>query len=138
MNLLNLLAHLPTATIVGIVASVVIPGLSSLLAKAHWPSEVVGALTLLLSTADGFLSEWAKDGAGFAWKAAAGTAALSYLVALAARLGIFKGTALDAKLLAVGSRSVDDTGPGFIDEPLELPPHGGPAVEPASPPAPAA
>lgn len=117
MNLLSLFAHLPTATLIGVVVSVVIPGLSSLLAKEHWPAELVGALTLLLATTDGFFSEWAKAGDGFAWKAAVGTAVLSYVVALASRFGILKGTGLDRKLRAVGSGTGSgDTGPGSIDD----------------------
>jgi hypothetical protein len=93
------LFHLNTALIVALVVSPVIPLLSSLLARAHWPGEVVGILTLVLAAANGFFSEWAQDGDAFDWRTALSTAVGSFIVAIASRYGLWKGTTTDAKLL---------------------------------------
>lgn len=100
-----LFAGLDTATVLLLCISVVIPLLSSLLAKQHWPSELVGILTLLLSTLGGFLVEWQKAGSSFHFRTALGLALTSFIVAVFGRLGLWKGTQTDAKLLAVGSKS---------------------------------
>lgn len=100
---MNILTHLDTATLVGLVLSVVIPAVSSLLSREHWDTAVTGAVTLLLSGADGFFSQWAAHPSDFQWKAALGTAVASYALALLVRFGVLKDTNLDATLLAVGS-----------------------------------
>jgi uncharacterized membrane protein YqaE (UPF0057 family) len=93
-----------TATIISLVVSVVIPGVSSLLAKQHWPGELIGLLTLALATANGFFTEWAKSPNDYDWKNALLLAVFSYALAVFGRVGIFKDTKLDEKLLAVGSK----------------------------------
>jgi len=103
VSVLSLFTHLDVATVIGLVVSVVIPALSSLLSREHWDAAVTGVLTLLLSTADGFFTQWGAHPVDFQWKAAVGTAVVSYAIALATRFGVLKDTALDAKLLAVGS-----------------------------------
>lgn len=103
MNLTVLLAHLPLATWLGLLVSIVIPAASALLVKAHWDASVTGVLTLLLSTADGFLTQWAHAGSGFDWRAAAGTALMSWLIAALTQSKILSGTQLEARLLALGS-----------------------------------
>lgn len=95
-----MILHLDAAFVVALIVSTVIPLLSSLLARAHWPGEIVGILTLALATANGFFAEWADAGSGFDWRAALGTAVLSFLTAVAARYGLWKGTATDAAALA--------------------------------------
>lgn len=116
MNVVTLFAHLPLPLILATVASVLIPGLSALLAKAHWDQSLTGALTLGLSTALGFLTEWAHAGAGFDWRAAVGTAAVSWLVAAVSQSKILSGTALESWLLSIGS-ATPATVPEFAPAP---------------------
>jgi hypothetical protein len=97
------LLHLDLAGALSLAVSVVIPLLSSLLSRAHWPAEVSGLLTLLLSGATGFLTEWGRAGAGFNWHAAAAAAVVSFVIAVLSRYGLWKDTATDAALLNIGS-----------------------------------
>ena len=103
MNL-NLLA-LDGTTIIGLVLSILIPLLTSLLAKAHWPTEIQSLITIVLATATGFLTEWIDAGSTFDWKTALGLSLGSMLVAIAARYGFWRETPLDAKLLSVGGKT---------------------------------
>lgn len=91
---------LDTATILAIALSWLIPLLSSLLARAHWPGEVVGILTLLISAANGFLSEWARDTVSYNWRHGLLVAVASFVVAVLGRYGLWRNTATDAKVLA--------------------------------------
>ena len=91
---------LNTPTIVALMVSVVLPLLSALIARPRWPGELVGVLTLLLAGATGFFSEWAAAGDGFRWQTAMSTAVLTFGLAVAARYGLWKGTATDARALA--------------------------------------
>lgn len=97
------------ATTLALVVSVVLPLVSSLLTKPEVPAELRGVLTLLLSAVTGFVTEWAHAAASadvsFRWQAAAGTAAVSFVIAILSRYGLWKGTATDAKALAVGSKT---------------------------------
>jgi hypothetical protein len=93
-----------TAMIVGLIVSVVIPLLSALLTRAHWPVEIVGLLTALLATANGFFTEWANAGDRFRWQVALSTAIVSYVLAVAAHYGIWKGSTAEAKALAVPAK----------------------------------
>lgn len=106
---MNLLAffHLPTATMVALVVSVAIPAAAALLAKQHWPDWLVGLVSLLLATGNGFFSEWAQAGDSFDWKPAAGTALVSYAIAVLGHYGLVKGDAY-SKLKALGSRTPSD------------------------------
>jgi hypothetical protein len=88
-----------TATTVLLIVSVIIPLLSSLLSRAHWPSEVTGILTLVLSTANGFFVEWSNAGDNFHWKQAVLNSVVSFFVAIASRYGLWKATTTDAVLL---------------------------------------
>jgi uncharacterized membrane-anchored protein len=97
------------ATTLALLVSVVIPLLSSLFTKASMPAEVRGILTLLLSAVTGFVTEWAhaasSNDVSFHWQTAAGTAAVSFVIAILSRYGLWRGTATDAKALAVGSKA---------------------------------
>lgn len=101
MNLL----HLDAAHLAALIVSVIIPLVSSLLARAHWPSEVVGLLTLVVSTVNGFAAQWADAGSGFDWKPALGTAVASFVVAVLSRYGLWRGTQTDARALAFPRRA---------------------------------
>jgi hypothetical protein len=97
--------HPDTALILSLFVSLFIPLLSSLLAKSHWDGAVIGMLTLVLTTANGFLTEWSlsNDAGHYDWKTALGITLYSFLFAVFGRLALWKNTRLDAKLLAVGS-----------------------------------
>jgi hypothetical protein len=100
-----------TAMIVGLIVSVVIPLLSALLTRAHWPTEVVGLLTVLLATANGFFTEWANAGDRFRWQVALSTAIVSYVLAVAAHYGIWKGTSTEARALAAPAAKTKPAAP---------------------------
>lgn len=98
--------HPSSAVILTILISMVLPLVSSLITRLHWPSEVQGAITVALATLTGFLMAWkaaADAGHDFAWRTAAGYAIGSYLIAALARLQLWAGTHTDARLLAIGS-----------------------------------
>jgi hypothetical protein len=97
----SLFAQAPTAAIVGYIAAVAIPYLSALLTK-H-PGWWTGALTLLLSAADGVLSQWAAHGDGFDWKAAVGAALVSWVIAVISHQKILAGTPVEARLHSIGA-----------------------------------
>lgn len=84
------------------VVSYFLPLVSSLLAKQHWPVEVLGLLTTLLAAVAGFVTEWAHADAAFDWRKAAAAALGSWLVAAVARRQTWAGSRIDAKLLAAG------------------------------------
>lgn len=105
------LFHPDTSIIISLIISVVLPLLSSLLSKAHWPAEVAGIITLALSTANGFFTEWAQSSSGpgtFDWRDALGLALSSFIIAALGRLVLWRNTEIDAKLLAIGSRRPDE------------------------------
>jgi hypothetical protein len=93
---------LNTATILSLITSIAIPGVSALLAK-H--AAMAGVLSPILATASGFLSEWAAAPGHYDWKAGALTAVISYGVAVAAHYGLWKGTTYESSLLKVGSNA---------------------------------
>lgn len=105
-------ATLSAATTVALVASLAIPALSALLAKAHWPDWLVGVLSLGLAAVNGFVTEWVKAGDGFAWKTALEVALGSYAIAVLSHYGLVKGDAYQT-LKAVGSKQPDTAGDNF-------------------------
>jgi hypothetical protein len=125
--MLNLFALDGTA-IIGLVLSLFIPLLTSLLARAQWPSEIQSLITLALGTATGFFTEWAAAGTEFDWRTALGLSLGSLLIAIAARYGFWRETPLDAKLLSVGSKT--DVAVNPLTTPVIKTP-----VEPPAPPA---
>lgn len=113
---------LSTATLVAYVLSVGLPLLSSLLSRQHWPSELTGILTLLLSGLTGFGTEWAHAGSGFRWQAAASVALTSFVIAILSRYGIWRDTHLDAKLLLAGSpKDWNEKYPPIPNPPVDAP-----------------
>lgn len=92
-----------TATILALLAGVVLPGVSSLLANLVIPVEARALLTMLLSAVSGFVAEWAHDPHGYDWRRGAVTALGTYILAAAARSQFWRKSALDSKLLAVGA-----------------------------------
>jgi hypothetical protein len=128
-----ILAHIPTAMLVVVLASVVLPAVSAAVTRLHWDSSITGIITALLSTATGFLTEWGQAGSGFDWKTAAVTALASWLVAVATQSRILSGTALEARLLLFGNRS--SVSAGEPDPTVGLDPTA-PAADPTTQPAP--
>jgi hypothetical protein len=92
-----------TSMIIALVVSIIIPLLSNIVAKEHWPKEVVGIMTAFLATANGFFSEWDQAGSNFRWQTALSMAVLSFFLAVAAHYGLWKDTKTEAKLLKAGS-----------------------------------
>lgn len=99
--------HPDTAFILSLVLSVFIPLVSSLLGRAHWPGEVLGILTALISGANGFFTEWAESSRlhHYDWRTALGLALGSFVVASLGRVILWAGTRTDAKILAFPSAS---------------------------------
>jgi uncharacterized membrane protein YfcA len=95
-----------TATILGLIISVVIPGLASLLNVGRLPAAASGLITLALSTLTGFLTAWKANPDGYDWKQGALAALGSYIVAAVARRQLWAGTQTDARLLAAGKPGV--------------------------------
>jgi hypothetical protein len=89
-----------TSTYVLLAVSWLFPLLSNLINRQHWPTEVVGILTLLVSTAGGFVSEYFQDPSHQHWGNAIGKAFLAYVLAAFAHEKIWKGTTTDRKTLA--------------------------------------
>jgi hypothetical protein len=104
MNLLALFGQLPQVAVIAFIASTIIPAFSAWVVREHWDSSITGVVTLGLSTADGFFSEWAKDGDSFNWKYAIGIALGSWAIAAITQSKILSGTQLEAWLLASDSR----------------------------------
>lgn len=105
------LFHWDTAQTLAVMASLIIPGVSALLAKGKIPANVAGFLTLVLAAVTGFVTTWAdsSNSTHYDWKTAAGTALFSLVVAVGAHYGFWKGTEVQAHLLAIGnSRPVRD------------------------------
>jgi hypothetical protein len=93
-----------TAEALSLATSVAIPLISALLYRAQWNRTVVGLLSLLLATANGFLTEWAAAPSRYDWQDGIWRAALSFGVVVAAHYGVWKDTPAEGRLLAVGSK----------------------------------
>ena len=104
MNVLTLFGQLPQPAIIALIASVIIPGFSAAVVKEHWDASITGILTIALSTADGFFTEWAKDGSDFNWKLGVGIAIGSWIIAAITQSKVLSGTQFEAWLLSLGSR----------------------------------
>jgi hypothetical protein len=130
MNLL----HPDTATIVSLVVSVLIPLCSATLTRAHWPVELLGVLTMALAVVNGFFTEWADAGSHFDWQVALSRAVVSFVLAVAAHYGVWKGTATTSKLIAFPTKRTPAVTPPAV-APSAAP---APAAPPAAPAAPAA
>lgn len=118
MNLLNL----DVAQIVGLIASVIIPLVSAALSRTKWPQEITGILTLVVSTADGFFTEWAHAASNWDWKPALGQTIITFALAVAAHYGIWKGTQTQAKVLAFPAPKPAQPAPAPEPAPAAPPP----------------
>lgn len=101
MNIFNF----TTAEALALVVSLVIPGLSALLARGKVPQNVAGFITLVLAAANGFFTGWADSSSisHYDWKNALGVGIYSLIVAIASHYGFWKSTETEAHLLAVGN-----------------------------------
>lgn len=103
MNPVLNIFHPDLITTLYFVSALVIPFLSSLLARAHWDSFWVGAITGLLSAVNGVVTTWqASDNAHtFQWETAFSAALFSWATSvIITRSGLLRATGVDAKLLA--------------------------------------
>lgn len=91
---------LSTATVLAVAISYFMPLVSALVSLPHWSQTVEGYITLVLATANGFLTEWANtsDASHYDWKKALVLAGVSLAVAIAGRIGLWKKTPLSAAL----------------------------------------
>lgn len=106
---MNLSAPLSVlALVIFALVSVVIPLVSSLLLKQKWVTthpEVGGVVTLILATITGLLTKYLDSSGPFNWHAGLSTAFVSLIIAFQSRSHIWRGSAADAKALAVGSHA---------------------------------
>lgn len=102
MNLLD-----PNTTIVlTMIIAFLIPLLSALLSRAHWDQTITGLLTVGLSIASGYFTEWlhSSNVNHYDWHTALGLALFSFFVAIASHFGVWQGGSLENGLLAIGSK----------------------------------
>lgn len=97
--------HPDTTTVLYVVASILIPFVTSLVAQAHWDGFVLGLISLALSTVNGFVTTWAESSNvnHYNWQTAVSASLFSFAIAFLSRRQLLKETRTDAKLLAVGS-----------------------------------
>lgn len=105
--------HNETAVAVVIIAGYILPFLTSLVAKAHWSGATLGFVTTLLAALTGFFGEWASspDIEHWDWRSGVALAVGAFLTSLASRALVLRGTPLDAKLLAIGSKTAASATP---------------------------
>jgi hypothetical protein len=92
--------------LVAAVIGYVLPLVSARVAKAHWPPEVEGLLTLVFATLTGLASELihaATSDDGFSWRVWASTAVTSLLLAAIGLVQSWRGSNTAARLRAKGS-----------------------------------
>lgn len=94
-----------TAFVLSVATSYVIPLISSLLGQIHWDSWVLGIITTVIATANGFLTEWAQSSSvnHYDWKHALVISFADLLLALTGRKVSWEKTRLDSRLLQIGS-----------------------------------
>lgn len=98
--------HNLTAVVLTLVVGYLIPFVTSLIAKQHWSGATMGLVTTILAAIAGFFGEWASSPSleHYDWKSNAALALGALVTALLSRALVLRGTPLDAKLLAIGSR----------------------------------
>lgn len=97
MNLVTVLAHVPWPIVCGWLLANLIPYLSALSTKA--PTWATGAVTLVLSAADGVLADVARGNVDP--RAVIGTALVSWAIASMHHSKILRGTQVEANLHAL-------------------------------------
>jgi hypothetical protein len=103
--------HLSTATILALILSVVIPHLTSLVSNTKIiPVWAGGYVTLVLSAATGFCSEWAQSPDHYDWRQGLATAVGAFVVAALSRQVILKDTPTDTKLIDFGASRANKRG----------------------------
>jgi len=100
-----MLLSFDTATVISLIVSIVIPLFSALLFRAHWPVTVIGLLTLALSFANAFFTQWADTGDRFDWRHALLLTVADFIVAVAGHKGIWKATPLESNLIQFPART---------------------------------
>lgn len=127
MNTINLFDG-STLTYLTFAVAWFLPLLSSLIARPHWPGEVVGGLTIILAAVTGFCNEWIaylqnNTGGHYDWRHALGVTITTVVFAFIARIMVWAGTKTDAWALAFGSGAkVIDVEPVAVqDAPVLVP-----------------
>lgn len=93
------LFDLSTASILAIVLSIVIPGISALAERIGIPQQFSGIVTAIIAAANGFITEWAQSSNAntYDWRTALGLALGSLAVAGISHFVITSGH-IEAKL----------------------------------------
>lgn len=94
---------IPYALLISLLTSTLIPAVSSLVSRQHWPTEITALITVILAAVSGFAAQAASAG-DFHLNTALLYSLLTYVIAAVARSQFWRGTTTDAKLLAVGSK----------------------------------
>lgn len=99
--------HNETAVAVVIIAGYILPFATSLASKAHFSGATMGLITTLLAALTGFFGEWASSPniEHWDWRAGVALAFGAFFTSLASRALVLRATPLDAKLLAIGSKT---------------------------------
>lgn len=102
-----MIIHNLTAVAVVFIAGYFLPFLTSIVSKQHWSGATMGLVTTVLSAVTGFFGEWASSPniEHWDWRAALALAVGALATSLLSRYIVLKDTPLDAKLLAIGSRT---------------------------------
>ena len=89
-------------TLIGLI----LPLLSALLTRAHWPNEIAGLCTLVLSAVEGIVAEATHGGADFQWGDALTKGGIALAAAVVGRLILWANSSTDAQLLAFPRKGV--------------------------------
>jgi hypothetical protein len=89
--------HLDTAYWLGLLVSVVLPVLVGLVTTRVTSAGVKAALLLALSTANGFVVEFASPGPGYSVGSAAVLALVTFATGVLMHFGLYKPTGLSGK-----------------------------------------
>ncbi|HEU5046086.1 MAG TPA: hypothetical protein VFT75_18345 [Nocardioidaceae bacterium] len=95
------------AAVVSFIISAVIPLLTSVVVKQHWPRDVKGIITLFLTALTSFLTQLVEslnDHTRFDWKVVVLTCIGNLVIALGTYFGWWKRGTVQAKLYAFPSR----------------------------------
>lgn len=88
------------AVLLALLAGYLLPLLTAIIARQHWPSALLGPITAVLSAVTGFVSEWAQHPSAYSWRDGGLRAVFVAGFALVGLLQSWRKTGLHDKLLA--------------------------------------